>query len=442
VTLLVVGLSHHTAPLPMLEQASVGVSDIPKALHELLSSANVTEAVVLSTCNRVEVYADVERFHGGLADVSAMVARHAGVEMTDLAEHLYVHYEDAAIEHLFTVAAGLDSMVLGESQIVGQLRSGYQQAIEEDAVGRALHEVFQRALRVGKRVRTETGIDRAGASMMSIGLAESERVLGPLAGLSALVVGAGSMGALAVATLRRVGVGRIVVANRTLENARRLAASVDGEAAALEDLGELAAGADLVVAATGAAGTVIGYAALEHAARVRGGRPLVVLDLGLPRDVDPAVVTLAGVTYVDIAVLGERLAGSARAADVAASRAIVAAEVTGQLAALRAVGVTPTVTALHTRAAEVVAAEMARLDQRLPGLDSRVREELDRSVRRVVNTLLHAPTVRVKQLAEAPGGDVYAAALRELFELDPAAPRSVVTPTVALPERYEDGEVL
>jgi glutamyl-tRNA reductase len=315
-------------------------------------------------------------------------------------------------------------------------------ATDEDAVGRALHEVFQRALRVGKRVRTETGIDRAGASLVSIGLAESERTLGSLAGRSALVVGAGSMGALAAATLRRNGVDRIVVANRTLDNARRLAASVDGGAATLDNLGELVADADLVVAATGAAGIVIGYGAVEQAARARAGRPLVVLDLGLPRDADPSVAGLPGVTYVDIAVLGERLVGSERAADVAAARTIVTDEVTAQLAALRAVEVAPTVTALRTRAAEVVAAELARLDQRLPGLDGRVRAELGRAVRRAVNTLLHAPTVRVKQLAEAPGGDVYAAALRELFELDPAAPQAVVTPTAALPDRYEDGEVL
>src|SRR5262249_24972170 len=205
--------------------------DLPKALHELLASSHIGEAVVVSTCNRVEVYADVERFHGGLSDASAMLARHAGVELPDLAEHLYVHYEDAAVEHLFTVAAGLAAMVLGESQILGQLRAGYQLATVEDAVARALHEVFQRAMRVGKRVRTDTGIDRAGASLMSIGLVEAERTLGPLAGRSALVVGAGSMGALAAATLRRAGVQRLAVANRTLGNAERLAGTVDGPAA-------------------------------------------------------------------------------------------------------------------------------------------------------------------------------------------------------------------
>src|SRR5262249_29854416 len=299
------------------------------------------------TCNRVEVYADVERFHGGLSDVSAVLARHAGVELPDLAEHLYVHYEDAAVEHLFTVAAGLDSMVLGESQILGQLRAGYQLATDEDAVARALHEVFQRALRVGKRVRTDTGIDRAGASLMSIGLVEAERTLGPLAGRSALVVGAGSMGALAAATLRRAGVQRLAVANRTLGNAERLAGTVDGRAATLDQLPGLVAEADLVVAATGAAGIVLGYGAVQHAVAVRGGRPLVVLDLGLPRDTDPAVATLPGVEYVDIALLGERVAGTRQAVDVQAARTIVAEEGAGYLAALRAVEAAPTVTALR-----------------------------------------------------------------------------------------------
>jgi glutamyl-tRNA reductase len=443
---LVVGLSHHTAPLSLLEQASIGATDIPKTLHELVVSPYVAEALLVSTCNRIEVYADVERFHGSLQDVTGVLARNAGVELNRLAEFLYVHYEDAAVEHLFTVAAGLDSMVLGESQIVGQLRLAYQTAIEEDSVGRALHDVVQRALRLGKRVRTETGIDRAGASLVSHGLTAIEATLGSLAGRSALVVGAGSMGALAVATLRRSGVDRIAVANRTLANAQRLAATTDastpGTAGTLDDLPELLVDADLVVAATGAAGVVVDYDLVADAVARRAGRPLAVLDLGLPRDADPDVARLPGVTYVDIKVLGERLAGSGRAADVEAARRIVAEEVGAHLAALRAGLVAPTVTALRARASELVAAELARLHQRLPELDARAREELDRTVHRVANRLLHAPTVRVKQLAEAPGGDVYAAALRELFELDPAAAEAVSTPSVALPETYEDGDML
>ncbi|HSV65306.1 MAG TPA: glutamyl-tRNA reductase [Mycobacteriales bacterium] len=435
-TLLVVGLSHRSAPVPLLERASIGTDEVPKVLHELLGGPHVAEVMVLSTCNRVEVYADVERFHGGLTDVSTVLARQAGVDLSALANHLYVHYEDAAVEHLFEVAAGLDSMVVGESQILGQLRAGYQVAVETDAIGRLLHELFQRALRAGKRVRTETGIDSAGASLVSVALAEAERFLGSLVGRPALIVGAGSMGALAAATLRRAAIGELVVVNRTPGKAERLAATVDGRGAGMDELPALVGTADVIVASTGASGIVLGYDVVERAVAARGGQPLAILDLALPRDVDAAVAGLPTVSYVDLAVLGDRLAGSQHAADVDAARQIVLTEVASYLAAQRAGQVGPTVTALRARAAEVVDAELVRLDQKLPGLNDAVRDELGRTVRRVVNTLLHAPTVRVKQLAEAPGGDVYATALRELFGLDPAAPKAVSTPSVALPEEF------
>ena len=436
-TLLVVGLSHHTAPVALLERASIAPADIPKLLHELVTSGHVTEAMVLSTCNRVEVYAEVDRFHPGLTDVSTVLARQAGVGISQLAEHLYVHYDEAAVEHLFAVAAGLDSMVVGESQILGQLRTGYQLAVDNDAVGRALHEVFQRALRAGKRVRTDTTVGKAGGSLVSVALAEAERLVGPLAGRPALVLGAGSMSGLAAATLRRDGVGRLVVANRTRANAERLASTVDGVPAGLDELPTLLAEADLVVTCTGSTTVMLGYDLIEQAVAARNGSPQVIIDLALPRDADPAVANLPQVSYVDLTVLGELLAGSQRSVDLDAARQIVAVEVATYLAAQRVGQVTPTVTALRTHAAEVVDAELLRLDQRLPGLDGTVRAELVRTVRRVVNTLLHAPTVRVKQLAEAPGGDVYAAALRELFGLDPAAPQALSTPAVALPVDYQ-----
>jgi glutamyl-tRNA reductase len=443
-TLLVVGLSHHTAPVALLERASIAPPDVPTVLHELVTKGHITEAMVLSTCNRVEVYAEVDRFHAGLADVSTVLARQAGVGINHLADHLYVRYDEAAVEHLFAVAAGLDSMVVGEAQILGQLRTGYQVAIDNGVVGRALHEAFQAALRVGKRVRTDTTVGQAGASLVSVALAEAERILTSLVGRSALVLGAGSMSALAATTLRRTGVGRITVANRTRANAARLAASVDGEPAGLDELPALVAGADLVAACTGSTAVMLGYDLVEQAAAARNGAPQVILDLALPRDVDPAVAKLPEVSYVDLTVLGELLAGSPRSADLDAARQIVAVEVASFRTAQRSGLVAPTVAALRTRAAEVVDAELLRLEQKLPGLDGAVRTELARTVRRVVNTLLHVPTVRVKQLAEAPGGDVYATALRELFGLDPAAPQALSTPAVSLPADYRsivDGEV-
>ncbi|HEV7654291.1 MAG TPA: glutamyl-tRNA reductase [Mycobacteriales bacterium] len=429
-SLLVVGMSHRTAPVSLLERAAVGADELPEVLHALLRTDHVSEVLVLSTCNRVEVYAEVDRFHGGLQDTSTVLADRVGLDVPALGEHLYVHYEDAAVLHLFSVAAGLDSMVVGESQILGQLRTAYTAAVELDTVNRELHELCQHALRVGKRVHSETAIDRAGASVVSVGLHEATRVLGPLAGRRALVVGAGSMGALSAATLARAGVGEIVVANRSPERAARLVGSLSGQvelarAVTMDDLAEELVRADVVIGCTGAVGAVLPAEVVEAALPGRSGRPLVLLDLALPRDFDGAAAVLPGVHYLDLAALAEPAVRLGAHGDVEQARAIVGQEVTGRLGARRATAVTPTVTALRARAAEVVDTELARLDARLPGLDEATRAEVARSVHRVVQTLLHAPTVRVKQLAEQPGGGAYADALRELFDLDPAATAAV-----------------
>ncbi len=426
-SLLAVGLSHRTAPVSLLEAFSVAPVDVPKTLHELSRSEHVGEALVLSTCNRVEVYVDVDKFHGGLFDVTAILARHAGTDVSALGDHLYVHYEDAAVHHLFRVAAGLDSMVVGESQILGQLRSAYAVAVHEQTVGRMLHELAQRALAAGKRAHSETGIDRAGASVVSLALDQATAVLETLAGRSALVIGAGSMGALSGASLRRRGAEGLVIANRTTANAERLAGTLAARSVGLDALEHEMAGADLVVTSTGSTSLVVPADLVERAVAARAGRPLVILDIGLPRDVDPAVARVPGVTYVDLEALQEAVAQSASGADVAAAADIVGEEAGAYLGWQRAVEVVPTVAALRAQATAVVDAELARLDAKLPGLDARTRAEVAQTVRRTVSTLLHAPTVRVKQLAESPGGDVYAEALRELFGLAPAAVDSVTS---------------
>jgi glutamyl-tRNA reductase len=437
-SLLVVGLSHRTAPVSLLERAAVGSDQLPAVLAELLRGDHVSEVLMLSTCNRVEVYAEVDRFHGGLQDTSTVLAARVGLDVPSLGEHLYVHYEDAAVLHLFSVAAGLDSMVVGESQILGQLRTAYTAAVELDAVNRELHELCQHALRAGKRVHSETGIDRAGASVVTVGLHEAARVLGPLTGRRALVVGAGSMGALSAATLVRAGVAELAIANRSPERARRLAGQLRSDAdfpvvraVTLDDLADELVRADIVIGCTGAVGTVLSAAIVEAALPSRAGRPLVLLDLALPRDFDGAAGVLDGVHYLDLEALAEPAVRLGAHGDVEQARMIVSREVSGRLGARRATAVTPTVTALRARAAEVVDAELARLDSRLPGLDATTRAEVARSVHRVVQTLLHAPTVRVKQLAERPGGGAYADALRELFDLDPAVTAAVAA--VALP---------
>lgn len=428
-SLLAVGVSHRTAEVRLLERLAVSDDDLGKLLDELLRCQNVSEAVLLSTCNRIEVYAVVDAFHGGLADVMGVLGRHSGVEANELCEHFYVHYAAAAVEHLFSVTAGLDSMVVGEAQILGQLRTAYARADEAGTVGRTLHELSQQALRVGKRVHSETGIDQAGASVVSEALNDASRVLGGLAGRNALLVGAGSMGGLAAAHLRRASIGRVVIANRTPANGDRLAASLRAEgvparSVSLDALDAEIAAADVLLACTGAMDLVVGVERFTE----QGRRPLVVCDLGLPRDVDPFVATLPGVTLVDLETLQHRLADAPVALDSQRAKQIVAEGVRDYLAGQRSAEVTPTVTALRRRAAEVVDTELLRLDSRLPDLDDSVRAELARTVRRVVDKLLHTPTVRVKELASSPGGAGYADALRELFGLDPQAPAVVSTP--------------
>jgi glutamyl-tRNA reductase len=437
-SVLVVGISHRSAPVSLLERVTVGVGDAGGVLQELRTSGPVGEAVVLATCNRVEVYADSEGFHPGVEAVSDLLSRLSGVPLEELSRHLYVHWEAQAVLHLFTVAAGLDSMVIGESQILGQLRAAYATAQSDSSAGRVLHELFQKALRAGKRAHAETAIDEAGQSLVSVGLEHAGAAVGPLAGRSALVVGAGSMSSLAAATLSRSGVARLVVANRTAANAERLAQSYGGTAVAMADLEQALAAADVVVSCTGATGLVLDGELMARAVKARHGRPLAVVDLALPRDVDPAVRALDGVTLVDLEALQDVLTSTETGADVEAARAIVAEEVGAFLSWQLATRVAPTVVALRSRADEVVAAELARLETRVPGLDDRVRGEVEAAVRRVVDKLLHTPTVRVKELTEAPEGLSYAQALRELFGLDRAAPAAVAVTPLAVEEAGDE----
>jgi glutamyl-tRNA reductase len=433
VSVLLFGVSHRSAPVSVLEQVSIDESDQVKIVDRVLQSPLVTEAMVLSTCNRVEVYAVVDAFHGGLAVIGQVLSEHSGMSMGDLTKYAYVRYSEAAVEHLFAVASGLDSAVIGEQQVLGQVRRAYAAAETNRTVGRVLHELAQRALSVGKRVHSETAIDAAGASVVSVALDMAERRLGGLSGKTAVLVGAGAMGALSAGHLTRAGIQDIRVLNRSLSRAQRLVrkirdAGAHADALPLDRLPDALADADVVVSCTGAVSPVVSLADVHHAlaaGRRDENHPMVICDLGMPRDVDPAVAGLPGVWVVDVDRIQHEPSAHAAAGDVNAARHIVAAEVATYLAGQRMAEVTPTVTALRQRAADVVEAELLRLDNRLPGLASAQREEVARTVRRVVDKLLHAPTVRIKQLASAPGGDSYAEALRELFELDQTAIDSV-----------------
>ncbi len=444
-SVLVVGLSHKSAPVAILERAAVNGDTLGKLLRDVAQAEPVAEAFVVSTCNRVEVYADVDRFHAGVTAICDLLVRHCGVPADELTAHLYVHYEDRAVSHLMAVACGLDSVVVGEGQILGQVRSALRFAEEQAAMGRVLSELGRLALRTGKRARAETGIDRAGLSLLTVAIKLAARSTGsahvssggagaefePLAGRDVLIVGAGSMSALAAATATRSGAASIVVANRTRRHAERLAADVSAAAAGLADLPAAMGAADVVVSCTGAAGQVITRDMVSAAVTTRtlAGRPgpLVLLDLAMPRDVEPAVSGLPGVVLIGMDLLSDH-GTAATDDDVIAVRAIIEAELAAYHSAIDAARVAPTVVALRAKAAKVVDAELTRLTGRLStdGVSGHALDEIAQTVRRVVDKLLHAPTVRVKELAGSPGGEEYAAALRVLFDLDPRAVEAVI----------------
>ena len=417
-SVLLVGLSHRTAPLALLERAALPAGVVADLGSELCRAEHIAEAVVLSTCNRLEVYAEVSKFHGGVAAVGSGLAAVTGVPLAELTDHLYVHYEGSCVRHLFGVACGLDSMAVGEAQILGQVRAALRNARDAGSVGHSLGRLLDSTLRVGKRAHAETRLDRAGPGMVEAALERAATELGPLPGLRLLVIGAGAMSGLAVAAAARAGIGSVCVTSRTRPTADRLAESVGGTGVPIEDLPAALVRADLVIACAGATGHLV----RPDDVRAAGGRRQVYVDLALPRDVDPAVGTLSGVTLIDLEVLGRDLAARGVVEDLAEVRELVDAEAAAYLAGLRAEAVAPAVVELRAMARSVVDSELTRLESRLEGVDPRVRQELAQTVHRVVEKLLHNPTVRVKELAAAPGGGSYAEALRTLFGLGTEPP--------------------
>jgi glutamyl-tRNA reductase len=428
-SVLVVGLSHRSAPIDLLERTALTTAGASELAVSLCHGDHVVEATSLVTCNRLEVYAEVSKFHGGVGEIGTALSKVTGVPLDELTEHLYVHYEGAAVAHLFQVVSGLDSMAVGEAQILGQVRSALRAGQEAGSAGRIIGHLLQNALRVGKRVHTETRIDQAAPSLVEAALARAAGALGPLEQVRVLVLGAGTMSGLTVATLQRASVASIAVCSRTPRKAQRLAASAGGVAVPVDRLPAALADADLVIACAGASGYLVTYRDVES---LGGRRPVasravrVFVDLALPRDVDPAVAHLAGVRLFDLEMLGRELSAEGLPADLAGVRELVSDEVATFLADQQAKEVAPTVVALRAMARGVVDGELRRLESRLGDLDPAVRGELERTVHRVVEKLLHNPTVRVKELAAEPGGDTYAEALRLLFNLgsEPAEGRS------------------
>src|SRR6266536_1392876 len=386
----VVGLNHRSAPLDLLERLAIDPERRPKALAMLLEREHVKEGAILSTCNRVEIYAEIDRFHDGGDAVRGFLTEFHGMRSHELSDYLYAHYEDRAVNHLFAVTAGIDSMVVGEVQILGQVREAFQAAQAERTVGPVLHALFTQALRVGRRARHETAIGQGLASTLSVSLQVAEGQLGTLAGRGVLIVGAGKMAKLASRSVREAGASELATA-------------------------------DLVVASTAAITPTVTLAAVRRGLDWRGaGRPLVLLDLGVPRDVEPAVRQLPGVVLADLDALRAVLetGDDGPRHEVERVRVLIGEETAGFMSGQRSAKLAPTIRALRARAEGVRQQELARASTRLAGLDPAQRAAVDAVTRGLVNKLLHDPIVRGKALAAGANGETYAGILRQLYALD------------------------
>jgi glutamyl-tRNA reductase len=420
VSVVVIGLNHRSTPLDLLERMTIGDAALPKALHDVISREDVSEAVVLSTCNRTEVYAVAERFHGAYQDIRDFLAEVAFLPPEDFSDHLYVHYDAPAVAHLFAVTAGLDSAVLGETEIVGQVRHAWERARQEATVGPTLNLLFRHALEAGKRARTETAIGRHTTSVSQAAVAMAGERLGGLEGRRVLVLGAGEMGEAMAHGLAKAGAADLALANRTWDKAVELAERVGGRPVRLLDVPAELTSADLLLTSTGATAALLQVDDLTGIISARGERPLLIVDIAVPRDVDPAVGALPGVTLLDMDDLRAfaDLGAAARRSEVEGVQAILDEELERYLGSTSAREVAPMIVALRDRAEEVRRAELERYRSRLDGLEAGQLEAIERLTRGIIGKLLHEPSIALKDAAGSPRGDRLLASLRELFGLE------------------------
>jgi glutamyl-tRNA reductase len=419
VSVVVIGLNHRIAPLEILERTSVDGASLPKALDDLCSRPNITEAVLLSTCNRTEVYVVAERFHGAYSDVRDFIAQHAGLAPEALTYHLYSHFDEGAANHLFAVAAGLDSAVLGETEILGQVRDAWEAAKGHGTARATLNALFRHGIEVGKRVRTETGLSRHTTSVSMAAVAMADDALGGLVDRRVLVLGAGDIGEGMAVALADAGVAEVLVANRTFHRADDLASRLGGRPVRLLELAEALGEVDVLLTSTGARSILVEHADLAPVMVTRPDRPLLVVDVAGPRDVDPGVASIPGVTLLDIddlrAFADKGL--QERRGEIPAAQGIVDEEVARWIDHSTAREVAPLIAAMREWADDVRKGELDRAKTRLDELEPREREAVEAITRGIVAKLLHEPTVRLKEVAGTPRGERLSEALRDLFSL-------------------------
>jgi len=418
--LLLVGISHRTAPVELRERVDFSARGVAEALRALATRGCTREAVIVSTCNRSEIYSACDDAQATRADLERFIGEFNDVATADVQPHVYELGDLEAARHLFRVAAGLDSLVVGEPQILGQVKGAHAAAAEAHTVGPILNRVFHSSFAVGKRVRTETGLGAGAVSVSYAAVALARKIFGELTGMSVVVIGAGEMGKLTAIHMKAQGVQHVTIVSRTMAHAARTADAIGGASAApWEDLESVVAASDIVITATGAATPILTKARVESIMRPRRNRPLFVIDIAMPRDVEAAAGEIEQVFLYNIddlqASVRENMAR--RASEVSRAEAIVAEELDKFGAWMRSRGAIPTVVALRQRFEAIRRAELERLDFKLAQLPPDARARVDEITHLIVEKLLLTPTEQLKAVNDADTVGAYSEALTRLFGL-------------------------
>ena len=407
-------------PLDLFEQFAIGEEALPKALAGVHGCRNISEAIVLSTCNRTEVYVYAEKFHGAYQDVRDFFAETAQIAPESFNDYLYAHYDSDAIQHLFSVTCGLDSAVVGENEVQHQVKVAWERAREEGTCGTVINEAFRRALEVGKRVRTQTDLSRNSSSVAKACVEMANHQLGNLADQRILVLGAGEVGEGVATSLAKLETGHISFINRSFERANELAKRIDAEAIPFEKINEALSSCDVLLSSTASDSAIFDRARLETIMDGRKGKELLIIDIAVPRDVDPAAASIDGITLFDIDALWSFCTKNSLIGNDGAyleAREIISEEVVRYLEQQSARQVAPLIAGFRNGAEEIRQAELKRFESRLASLSEEQRDTVESLTQGILGKILHEPTIAMNEAAGSPRGDRLAEALRELFNI-------------------------
>jgi len=430
--IIVVGVNYKTAPVEIREKLTFNQAELQEAMTQLMKQKSVLENVIISTCNRTEIYAVVDQLHTGRYYIKTFLSEWFKLHKEEFTPYLRIFEDEAATEHLFRVTCGLDSMILGETQILGQVRSSFLLASENNTIGTVFKQLFKQAITVAKRAHAETEIGSNAVSVSYAAVELAKKIFGHLSTKHVLILGAGKMGELAVQNLYGSGAQRVTVINRTFEKAQDLAARFSGQAKPLSELQCALLEADIVISSTGARDYVITKDMMVYVERMRKGRPLFMVDIAVPRDLDPALAELESIFLYDIddleGIVQANIAERKRAAEQI--EIMIEAEMVEFKQWLNTLGVVPIIAALREKAFAIQAETMRSLERKLPNLSERERKVLNKHAKSIVNQILRDPILRVKELAAEPDAEESLRLFMKIFNIEDAVQTSEQTTAV------------